>query len=69
LNDHKKQLTYFEKQVISEIKKHESEKLKRDSHSLNEKELEKRTKEIMQKYRGKVSDTIFDIVSKELGDY
>jgi hypothetical protein len=67
--DKSKEPTYFEKQVIMEIKKRESEKLKRDGLNDNEKELEKRTKEIMEKYRGKISDKIFDTVSKELGDY
>lgn len=60
--DPKKEPSYPEKQIILEMLKRENSRVKSDI------ELEKRTAEIKQKYRGKIPDTIFDRV-QELGDY
>ena len=57
--DKSKEPTYAERQIILEMKKRENNKSKNDI------ELEKRSGEIKQKYRGKIPDSIFD----RLGDY
>jgi hypothetical protein len=57
--DKSKEPTYAERQIILEMKKRENNKVKHD------KELEKRTAYIRQKYRGKIPDIIFD----GLGNY
>ena len=53
--DKSKEPTYEERKIILEMNQRESNKAKR------EQELQKRTKEIRQKYTGKISDKIFDL--------
>jgi hypothetical protein len=56
--------TWEERKVILEMKERENQKIKREL------ELEKRTKQFkVYEKKGKIQDSVFDTVSKELGDY
>lgn len=57
--DKSKEPTWQERQIILEMKKRENDKAKRDN------ELEKRTKDIRERYgkKGLISDKVFDALN------
>lgn len=61
--DPSKEPTYAERQIILEMKKRENTRVKSNI------ELEKRTAEIKQKYRGKIPDSILSRKIFELDNY